>query len=89
MPQAGSAMISPGYRTNTVHQRVDQGPRREVLPCAALRVLGVPFQQALVGVAFDVRRHLQPRLVADQVDDELTELGGVLNLVLSLAEDQP
>ena len=77
------------HRAHAVDQRVDQRPRREVLPRAALRVLGVPLQQALVSFAFDVRRHLQPRLIANQVDDKLAELGGVLNLVLGLAEDEP
>ena len=62
---------------------------REVLARAALDVLGVLFEQALVGVALHVGRHLQPRLVADQIDDELAELGRVLNLVLRLAEDEP
>src|SRR5438045_8245014 len=36
-----------------------------------------------------VRRHLQPRLIANQVDDELAELSGVLNFILGLAEDKP
>src|SRR5207248_1702168 len=73
---------------HAVHQRVDQRPRREILPRAALGIFRVPFQQALVRVTLDVRRHLQPRLITNQVDDELAELGGVLNLVLGLAEDE-
>ena len=57
-----------GYRTNAVNQCVNQRLSDAVPPRTALRVLGVSFQQAFVSVAFDIRRHLQPRLVADQVD---------------------
>src|SRR5258708_6500470 len=40
-------------RAHAVHQRVDQGPWREILPRTALGILGVTRQQALVGVTLD------------------------------------
>jgi hypothetical protein len=67
----------------------DEGPRREVLAGPALHVLGVPLQEALVGVALHVGRHREPVLLADQFHDELPELGRVLDLVLGLLEDDP
>ncbi len=75
-------------RAHAVHDGVDEGPRREVLASAAFDVLRVALEQPLVGVALHVRGHLEPRLVADEIDDEPTELRRVLNLVLRLAEDQ-
>lgn len=42
-------------------------------PGPALDVLGVPLQQALVGVPLHVGRHREPALLADQLDDELAE----------------
>ncbi len=75
-------------RLHAVDDRLDERARREVLPRAALDVLGVPLQQALVGVALHVGRHREPVLLADQLDDELAELGRVLDLVLGLAEDE-
>lgn len=53
----------------------------------ALGVLGVLLQQPLVGVALDVGVEGGPLLALDQVGDEAAQLGGVLNLVLRLAED--
>jgi hypothetical protein len=61
--------------------------RREVLPGPALGVLGVAFEQTLVGVALDIGVEREPALVVDQVPDEAGELGGVLDLVLGLLED--
>jgi hypothetical protein len=48
-------------------------------------VLGVPLQQALVGVALHVGRHRRPVLLADQLDDELPQLGRVLDLPWAFA----
>ena len=87
MPQAGSQIVWPGLRRHDVHHRGDERARREVLAGAALDVLGVLLQQALVGVALHVGVEARPLLLVDQVDDEPPQLGRVLNLVLRLAED--
>ena len=67
--------------------------RREVLAGAALDVLRVALQQALLGVARHVGAHRRPSLArfarfVDQIDDHPPQLGRVLELVLRLAEDQ-
>lgn len=61
----------------------------EILAGAALDVLGVLFEQALVGVALDVAGHGRPVFLVDEIDDELAQLGRVLDLVLGLAKNEP
>jgi hypothetical protein len=73
---------------DAVHHGLDQRARREVLAGAALGVLRVLLQQALVGVALHVGAHGRPVLAIDQVHHQAAQLGRVLELVLRLAEDQ-
>ena len=54
MPQAGSQIVSPGSGACTSTIAWISGAGREVLAGAALGVLGVLLQQALVGVALHV-----------------------------------
>ena len=54
---------------------------------AALHVLGVLLQQALVGIALHIGGEAGPLLLVDQVHDQAAQLGRVLDLVLRLAED--
>ncbi len=51
-----------------------------------LTILGVLLQQPLVNLAFDVDVQPDPRLPVDQLHQPF-QLGGVLDLVLRLAED--
>ena len=88
MPQAGSQIVFAGLGRDRIDDRLDQRARREVLAGAALGVLRVLLQQALVGVALHVGVDRQPVLLVDQVDDQPPQLGRVLDLVLRLAEDQ-
>ena len=74
-------------RRDDVDHRGDERARREVLARAALHVLGVLLQQALVGVALHVGGEAGPLLLVDQVHDEPAQLGRVLDFVLRLAED--
>ena len=53
----GRTMTSPGCGLDAVDDGVDERPGREVLPGAALDVLGVLLQQPLVGVALHVGGH--------------------------------
>src|SRR5581483_8253552 len=76
-------------RRDAVDHRGDQRTRREVLASAALGVLRVLLQQALVGVALHIGAHRRPVLGVDQVDDHAPQLSGVLELVLRPTEDQP
>src|SRR5579864_13203 len=78
-----------GHWPHTVDQCVDERTRCEVLPRSALGIFRIPFQEALVGIALHVGGHFHPRLIADEVDDELAQLRGILNLVLGLAENEP
>ena len=55
-----------GPRLHTIHHRLDDRPRREVLPRSPLDVLGVLLQQPLVGVTLHVGGHRRPVLPADQ-----------------------
>ena len=73
-------------RAHDFHDGLDEGPRGEVLARARFHVLGVLFQQALVNGALDVHTHACPGFAVDEVD-EAPQLGGVLDLVLGLAED--
>src|SRR3712207_9106317 len=66
---------------------MNERARREVLAGAGLDVLGALREQRLVGVALDVGAGRRPVLLVDEVDDEALELGGVLDPVLRLAED--
>jgi len=70
-----------------LHDRLYQRTGRKVLAGTALGVLGVLLEQPLVGVAFDVGVERRPGLLVDEVDDQPAQLGGVLDLVLRLAED--
>ena len=83
----GRGSRSPGFGRMHSTMAWMSGARREVLPGAALHVLRVPLQQALVGVALHVGASSESTLPADQVDDEPPQLGRVLDLVLRLAED--
>jgi len=74
-------------RGDHVHHGGDERSRGEVLARAALHVLGVLLQEALVGVALDIGGEAGPLFLVDQVHDEAAELGRVLDLVLRLAED--
>lgn len=75
-------------RGSHVHHRLDERPRREVLPGPALGVLGVLLQQPLVGVPLHVGVHHRPVLLVDEVHDQATQLRRVLELVLRPAEDE-
>ena len=78
-----------GLGSDGVDDRLDQRPRGEILPGAALGVLGVFLQQPLVGVPLHVGAHHRPVFLVDQIDDQAAQLGRVLELVLRLVEDQP
>ena len=88
MPQAGSATISPGW--GRMQSTMASMSARGVKYCPAPPFVscGVALEQPLVGVALHVGRHRRPVLLADQLDDELAQLGRVLDLVLRLLEDQ-
>jgi len=78
-----------GTRLNDLHDPLDQGARREVLPGPRLCVLGVLLQEPFVGIALHVGAQRRPVFLVDQVDDQTTQLGGVLDFILGLVEDQP
>ena len=70
-----------------IHHGLNERAWGEILARAALGVLGVLLQQALVGVPLDVGIQARPRLLVNEIGNEATEFGGVLDLVLGLAED--
>ena len=70
------------------HHAADESAWREILPCARLRVLGVPLQQTLVDVPLDVGAHRDPLGVIHHVD-QAVQLRRVLDLVLRLGENLP
>jgi hypothetical protein len=74
-------------RPHTFDDRLDQRPRCEVLPGAALGVLRVSFEEPLVGVALHVRAHRRPLLATDEIHHQPAQLGRILDPVLRLAED--
>jgi hypothetical protein len=74
-------------RLHHLDDRADQRARREVLAGARLHVLRVLLEQPLVGVPLYIRVEREPRLAVDQVDDEPSQLRGILDPVLRLAED--
>ncbi len=77
----------PRLRGDHIHHRGDERARCEVLARAAFHVLGVLLQQALIGVALHVGGQARPLLLVDQIHDQPTQLGRVLDLVLCLAEN--
>jgi len=80
-------MVGSRLRAHHCDNGVDQEARREVLASAGLGILRVLFEQAFVDVAFDVGSERAPRFLVDEIDDETAEVRWVLDLVLSLGED--
>jgi len=76
----------PRRRAHYIHNRLDERPRGEVLPRSRFGILGVLFQQALVNLALHVNVQPDPGFAVNQLNQAL-QLGGVLNAVLRLAED--
>ena len=79
----------PRLRSQALDDPVNQRPGREVLAGPALGVTGIPFQQPFVGITLDVGAEDHPALLVEQVGDQSLEFGGILDLVLGLAENQP
>jgi hypothetical protein len=77
-----------GLRGNAIHHGLDECARREVLARAALGVLRVFLQQALIGIALYVGAQNRPGFGANQIHDHAAQLGRVLKLVLRLAKNQ-
>ena len=89
-PAGAAGWIADGLarlRRHRLDNGGDERTRREVLAGAALHIGRVLFQEALVGVALHIGAEGGPLLLVDEVDDEPAEFGGVLDLVLRLAED--
>ena len=59
------------------------------MPRPALGVAGIALQQAFVGIALDIGAEDHQALLIEQVGDQSLEFGGILDLVLGLAEHQP
>jgi hypothetical protein len=79
-------IIRPGR--HHVNHRFDQRPGGEILPSAALGVLGVLLQEPLVGVPLHVGAHDRPVLPVEKIYDQATQFRRVLELVLGPAEDE-
>lgn len=75
-----------GLRLHDIDDGADEGAGGEVLASALVGGAGGLFEEAFVDGAFDVDVHAGPILVGDHFDDAL-EVGGVVDLVLGLAED--
>jgi hypothetical protein len=86
VPQAGSQMVSPGWGACSPPWP-GSGARREVLARAALGVLRVLLQQALVGVALHVGAQNRPVFASIRSTISAAAWPGP-ELVLRLAEDQ-
>ncbi len=86
---AGGGIDDGGSRlgTHDLDDGVDQDTRREVLAGSGLGVLGVLFEEAFVDIALYVGAERAPRFLTDEIDDEAAQMGGVLDLVLGLPED--
>src|SRR5439155_1375711 len=78
-PAAGVGDPLARPRLGDIDHCLDQGPRREVLAGAGLCVGGILLQEALIGVALDIGVDASPSLRFDQIDDEATQLGGILD----------
>jgi hypothetical protein len=89
VPQAGSQMVWPGCGAMTSTMAAMSGRGREVLAGAALHVLGVLLQQALVGVALHIGVEGGPLLLVDEVHDQPAELGGSWILFCALRKMMP
>ena len=75
-----------GPGSQAAHHGSDQRTGREILARAALGVLGVLLQQALVDFALHVGGHGDPLLLVDHLHHAI-EYGGVADLVGGLHED--
>ena len=82
------ADLLAGLGRHGINDGADERPRGEVLPRSLGRLHGVFVEEPLVGIALDVRAHARPVLLVDEIDDQPTKLGRVLELVLGLAKDK-
>ena len=64
-----------GLRTDTAHHGPDEGPGREVLPCAAFHVLRVFLEQSLIDLALHIGGHGHPPLLVDHLHDAVQNCG--------------
>ena len=88
MPQARSAMVSPGLGHDIDH-RLDQSTRGEVLAGAGLGVRAFFSSSPLVGIALHVGAHHRPVFLVDQVHQQAAQRPRVLELVLGLLKISP
>ena len=79
----------PGFRRHHVHHGPDQRAWGEILAGAGLCILGIFFQQPLVGIPLDVGAHHGPVFLVDQVRDNPSQFGRVLKFILGFVENQP
>jgi len=89
-PAGAAGGVADGHARLRLHHLdhgLDERARREVLARAGLDVFGVLLEEPLVGVPLHVGVEGHPLLAVDEVDDEPAQLGGVLDPVLCLAED--
>ena len=77
-----------GLRTDTAHHGPDEGPGREVLPCAAFHVLRVFLEQSLIDLALHIGGHGHPPLLINHLHDAVQD-GGVADLVYRALENLP
>lgn len=77
----------PWLRAHCLDDGVDQSARREILAGAGLGILRVLFEQAFVDIPLDVGAKRAPGFLVDEIDDEAAQVGGVLDFVLGLAEN--
>jgi len=71
------------FGADRLHYGPDERPRGEILSSAALHILGVLLQEALVDRPLDIHIQAQPGLAIDQLHQP-AQLGRGLDLALGL-----
>ncbi len=76
------------FRSDDIDHGPDQRASGKILTGPGLGILGILFQQALVGIALDIGTHHRPVFLANQIDQQPPQFGRVLKLILGFIEDQ-
>ena len=78
-----------GSWLDAIDDRFDQFARREVLPGSFGAFFGTLFEQTFVDIPIGISLHAGPVLGVDQLDDQASERGGILDILPRLLEDRP
>ena len=79
--------LHAGFGFHYFNKRINERARSEILPCATLHVSGVLLKESFIRITFNINLKTQPVFPINQISDQFSQLGRVLNLVLGFSEN--